>query len=86
MRIGVGSPEKLAAAHLDNDRTLDTLKQAGLSAIADDPPSGDPPRKIPEESLPWSLKWLSKWVYLFHIIVYPFIPGDSYPKLFLKIF
>jgi hypothetical protein len=52
--IGVGSPEKLAAAHLDNDRTPDTLKQAGLGTIADDPSSEDPPRKIPEESLPRS--------------------------------
>ena len=52
--IGVGSPEKLAAAHLDNDRSPDTLKQAGLGAIADDPPSGDPLRKIPEGSLPRS--------------------------------
>ena len=53
-RIEVGSPEKLAAAHLDNDRTPDTLKHAGLGAIADDPPSGDPLRKIPEGSLPRS--------------------------------
>ena len=52
--IGVGSPEKLAAAHLDNDQTPDTLKKAGLGAIAGDPPSGDPLRKIPEGSLPRS--------------------------------
>jgi hypothetical protein len=36
--IGVGSPEKLAAAHLDNYRMPDTLKKAGLGAIADDLP------------------------------------------------
>ena len=52
--IGVGSPEKLAAAHLDNDRTSDTLKKVGLSSIADDPSSEDPLRKIPEGSLPRS--------------------------------
>ena len=50
--IGVDSPEKLAAAHLDNDRTPDTLKKAGMGAIADDPSSEDPLRKIPEGSLP----------------------------------
>jgi hypothetical protein len=53
-RIGVGSPEKLAAAHLNYDRTPDTPKQAGLNAIANHPPSGDPLRKIPEGSLPQS--------------------------------
>jgi len=52
--IGVGSPEKLAAAHLDKDRTPDTLKKVGLGATADDPPSEDPLRKIPEGSLPRS--------------------------------
>ena len=41
-RIGVGSPEKLAAAHSDNDRTPDIFKQAGLGAIADDPSSWRP--------------------------------------------
>jgi hypothetical protein len=50
--IGVGSPEKLAAAHLNYDQTPDTLTKAELGAIADDPPSGDPLRKIPEGSLP----------------------------------
>jgi len=49
--IGVGSPEKLAAAHLENDQTPDTLKKAGLGMIADDPSSEDPLRKIPEGSL-----------------------------------
>jgi hypothetical protein len=39
--IGVGSPEKLAAAHLDEDQTPDTLKKAGLSSIADNPSSED---------------------------------------------
>ena len=52
--IGVGSPEKLAAAHLNYDRTPDNLKKAEFGAIADDPPSGDPLRKIPEGSLPRS--------------------------------
>ena len=52
--IGVGSPEKLAAAHLNYDRTPDALDRAELAAIADDPPSGDLLRKIPEESLPRS--------------------------------
>ena len=52
--IGVGSPEKLAAAHLNDDRRPDTLKKAGFRPIADKPPSGDPPRKIPKGSLPRS--------------------------------
>jgi hypothetical protein len=52
--IGVGSPEKLAAAHLNYDRTPDTLKKGEFGAIADDPPSGDPLRKIPQGSLPRS--------------------------------
>jgi hypothetical protein len=46
-RIGVGSPEKLAAAHLNDDRRRDTHKTAGFRPIADKPSSGDPPRKIP---------------------------------------
>jgi hypothetical protein len=56
--IGVGSPEKLAAAHLNYDRTPDTLNRAELGAIADAPSSGDPPRKIPEGSLPRSNRLL----------------------------
>jgi len=52
--IGVGSPEKLAAAHLNHDRTPDTLKKAEFCTIADDPPSRNPLRKIPEGSLPRS--------------------------------
>ena len=49
--IGVGSPEKLAAAHLKYDRRPDTLKTAGFRPIADKHSSGDPLRKISEGSL-----------------------------------
>jgi hypothetical protein len=34
-RIGVGSPEKLAAAHLNDDRRQHTHKTAGFRPIAD---------------------------------------------------
>jgi hypothetical protein len=49
--IGVGSPEKLAAEHLSDDRTPITLNRAEFVGSVDDPPSGDPLRKIPKESL-----------------------------------
>ena len=53
-RIGVGSPEKLAAAHLNDERRPDTHKTAGFRLIADKPSFGDPPCKIPKGSLPRS--------------------------------
>ncbi len=49
--IGVGSPEKLAAVHWNDHRTLVTLNKVEFIAIADDAPSGDPLRKIPEGRL-----------------------------------
>ncbi len=51
----MGSPEKFAAAHLNDDRRPDTHKTAGFRPIADNPSSGDPPRKIPQGSLPRSI-------------------------------
>ena len=53
-RIGVGSPEKLVAAHLNDERRPDTHKTAGFRPIADKPSYGDPPFKIPQGSLPRS--------------------------------
>jgi len=55
-RIGVGSPEKLAAAHFNDDRRPDTHKPAGFRPIADKPSFGDPPCKIPKGSLPRSCR------------------------------
>ena len=52
--IGVGSPEKLAAVPWNDHRTPVTLNKAEFMGIADDAPSGDPLRKIPEGSLPRS--------------------------------
>ena len=53
-RIGVGSPEKLAAEHLNYNRRPDTIKKAGFHPSADILPSGDPPRKVPKGSPPRS--------------------------------
>jgi hypothetical protein len=56
--IGVGSPEKLAAAlaaaQLNDNRRPVALKRAGFHPIVDNPPPEDPPRTIPKESLPRS--------------------------------
>jgi len=49
-----GLSEKLAAAHLNDERRPDTHKTAGFRQIADKPSSGDPPCKIPKGSLPRS--------------------------------